>query len=122
MADSIARADYTVIVPDLFAGDAVPSDNREGPALNLTEWRTRHPPAEIDRILGLTVDYIHNELNISRIGGVGYCFGGKYVPRFLAEGKGIDVGFIAHPSGLEEAEIQGIDGPISIAGVLYSIL
>ncbi|KAL5372825.1 hypothetical protein DPSP01_013195 [Paraphaeosphaeria sporulosa] len=115
LADSIASAGYTVIFPDLFKGDAVPSDDREGPALNLTEWRTRHPTAEIDTILGLTVDYIHNDLNISRIGGVGYCFGGKYVPRFLAEGKGIDVGFIAHPSGLEAAEIQGINGPINIA-------
>ncbi|KAJ4294045.1 hypothetical protein N0V90_007734 [Kalmusia sp. IMI 367209] len=115
LADSLARADYTVIVPDLFNGDAVPSDDREGPALNLTEWRLRHPVAEIDRIIGLTIDYIHNDLQISRIGGVGYCFGGKYVPRFLAEGKGVDVGFIAHPSGLEAAEIQGIAGPITIA-------
>jgi dienelactone hydrolase len=46
---------------------------------------------------------------------IGYCFGGKYVPRFLASGKGIDVGFIAHPSSLEASEIQGIAGPISIA-------
>ncbi|KAL5394891.1 hypothetical protein PMIN06_002336 [Paraphaeosphaeria minitans] len=115
LADSIASAGYTVIFPDLFNGDAVPSDDREGPALNLTEWRSRHPTAEIDAILGLAVDYIHNDLKISRIGGVGYCFGGKYVPRFLAEGKGIDVGFIAHPSGLEAAEVQGINGPITIA-------
>lgn len=115
LADSIARANYTVIMPDLFNGDAVPSENREGPALNLTEWRTRHPPAEIDRIVGLTIDYMRTELGFSKIGGVGYCFGGKYVPRFLAQGKGIDVGFIAHPSSLETSEIQAIAGPISIA-------
>lgn len=111
----MAGAGYTVIFPDLFDGDAIPADDREGPALNLTEWFTRHPTPEIDTILGLTIDYIQNDINASRIGGVGYCFGGKYVPRFLAENKGIDVGFIAHPSNLVDAEIQAIDGPITIA-------
>lgn len=102
-------------MPDLFNGDAIPVSSPEGPALNLTEWRTRHAPAEIDRIVGLTLDYMRNELGFKRVGGVGYCFGGKYVPRFLAQGKGVDVGFIAHPSSLETVEIQGIAGPISIA-------
>ncbi|KAF2248375.1 alpha/beta-hydrolase [Trematosphaeria pertusa] len=115
LADSLARANYTVIMPDLFNGDAIPVSSPEGPALNLTEWRTRHAPAEIDRIVGLTLDYMRNELGFKRVGGVGYCFGGKYVPRFLAQGKGVDVGFIAHPSSLETVEIQGIAGPISIA-------
>jgi dienelactone hydrolase len=89
----------------------------------LTEWRTRHPTAEIDSIIATTITYIRSELGVSKIGGVGYCFGGKYVPRFLAQGKGIDVGFIAHPSSLEATEIQGIAGPISIAagGKLTSI-
>jgi hypothetical protein len=34
----------------------------------------------------------------------------------LAEGKGVDVGFIAHPSVLSNAEIATIVNPISIAG------
>jgi dienelactone hydrolase len=103
-----------VIFPDLFKGDAVPVSSSEG-GLNLTEWRTRHPVTEIDSIIATTITYIRSELGVSKIGGVGYCFGGKYVPRFLAQGKGIDVGFIAHPSSLEATEIQGIAGPISIA-------
>ncbi|KAF2468294.1 alpha/beta-hydrolase [Lindgomyces ingoldianus] len=115
LADSIARANYNVIMPDLFNGDAVPVTSSEGPALNLTDWRARHPTAEIDRIIGEIIAYMRNSLGVKRIGAVGYCFGGKYVPRFLSEGKGIDVGFIAHPSSLEAAEIQGIAGPISIA-------
>lgn len=102
-------------MPDLFNGDAVPTDSPEGPALNLTEWRTRHPPAEIDRIVGLTIAYMRNDLGVKRIGAVGYCFGGKYAVRFLAQGKGIDVGFAAHPSSLETSEIQAIAGPISFA-------
>lgn len=102
-------------MPDLFDGDAVPSESREGPALNLTEWLTRHTPVEVDRILGITIDYMQKELGFKTIGGVGYCFGGRYVPRWLAQGKGIDVGFIAHPSNLQTVEIEGITGPISIA-------
>jgi hypothetical protein len=58
---------------------------------------------------------MRTDLSYTRIGAVGYCFGGKYVPRWMAAGKGIDVGFIAHPSGLERAEIEGVAGPISIA-------
>jgi dienelactone hydrolase len=42
-------------------------------------------------------------------------FGGKYVARFLAKGKGLDAGFTAHPSAVEPAEWQGIVNPISIA-------
>ncbi|KAF2710048.1 alpha/beta-hydrolase [Pleomassaria siparia CBS 279.74] len=114
LADSLARAGYLVIFPDLFKGDAVPVSSPEG-TLNLTEWRTRHPTEEIDSIVASTITYIRSELGVQRIGGVGYCFGGKYVPRFLADGKGIDVGFIAHPSGLLATEIQSIAGPISIA-------
>ncbi|KAF2270496.1 alpha/beta-hydrolase [Lojkania enalia] len=114
LADSIAKAGYLVIMPDLFKGDAIPVTTPEG-GLNLTEWRARHPTAEIDSIIASTISYMRNELGATRIGGVGYCFGGKYVPRFLAEGKGLDVGFIAHPSSLETAEIQGIAGPITIA-------
>lgn len=101
-------------MPDLFAGDAISVEEQEA-GLNLTEWRALHPSEEIDRIINTTIAYIRNELNISKIGGVGYCFGGKYVPRFLTEGGGIDVGFIAHPSSLTEGEIAGVKGPISIA-------
>lgn len=115
LADSLARANYTVVLPDLFRGDAVPVTSPEGPALNLTEWRTRHPQEDIDAIIQSSIRYIRNDLGVKRLAGVGYCFGGKYVPRWLAAGKGIDVGFIAHPSNLLTTEIEAIAGPISVA-------
>ena len=77
--------------------------------------RTRHTTAMVDAIINSTLSYMRTDLGTTRIGAVGYCFGGKYVPRWMASGKGIDVGFIAHPSSLEQAEIAGIAGPISIA-------
>lgn len=114
LADSLASNDYLVVMPDLFNGDAIPLGSLEA-GLNLTGWLAKHGPEEIDRIVGETVEYMRGELGISKIGGLGYCFGGKYVPRWLTgEGK-VDLGFIAHPSSLTEEEIEGVKGGLSIA-------
>ncbi|KAF1945518.1 alpha/beta-hydrolase [Clathrospora elynae] len=113
LADSLAANDYLVLMPDLFAGDAISVEQQEA-GLNLTSWFARHPPSEIDRVVKMIIGYMRGELGVERVGGVGYCFGGKYVPRFLT-GGGIDVGFIAHPSGLTEGEVGGIGGPVSVA-------
>ncbi|KAF1845916.1 alpha/beta-hydrolase [Cucurbitaria berberidis CBS 394.84] len=114
LADSLASNDYLVIMPDLFAGDAVSVEEQEA-GLNLTEWRALHPTPEIDRIINTTIGYMRSKLDVEKIGGVGYCFGGKYVPRFLKASGGIDAGFIAHPSALTEGEISAIKAPVSIA-------
>lgn len=45
---------------------------------------------------------------------MGYCFGAKYVVRFLKKGV-IDVGYSAHPSFVEEEELKGIEGPYAIS-------
>lgn len=51
-----------------------------------------------------------------KIGGVGYCFGAKYVVRHLnPDVFKIDVGYIAHPSSVTMEELRGIKGPLSIA-------
>jgi dienelactone hydrolase len=113
LADSLAKTGYPVVFPDLFRGDAVPVGSPEA-GLNLTEWRSRHPSEEIDSIIATTIAYMKKELGVKRVGGVGYCFGGKYVPRAMT-GSGVDVGFIAHPSSLTEEEITGVNGPLSIA-------
>lgn len=41
--------------------------------------------------------------------------GGRYTARFLAEGKGLDAGFTAHPSGTLVEEWEAVARPISIA-------
>ena len=51
---------------------------------------------------------------IKKIGAVGYCFGGKYVVRFLKAGH-IDVGYSAHPSFVDEDELKAIKGPFAIS-------
>ncbi|KAF3004284.1 hypothetical protein E8E13_008498 [Curvularia kusanoi] len=115
LADNLALATVPVIMPDLFSGDAVPMAMREGPALNLTDWRARHPTYEIDQVVEQTIEYMKSSLGVRRIGAVGYCLGGKHVPRFMAAGKGIERGFIAHPANLTAEEISAVVGPISVA-------
>jgi dienelactone hydrolase len=102
-------------MPDLFAGDAIsPSELESG--LNLTGWLALHGPAEIDAIIKSTVGYVRGEMGAQRVGAVGYCFGGKYVPRWLKAEEGtVDVGFIAHPSNLMETELEGVRGDLGIA-------
>ena len=114
LADSLAANDYLVVMPDLFAGDAISVEEQEA-GLNLTEWRALHPTSEIDRIVNTTIEYMRSELEVEKIGGLGFCFGGKYVPRFLTGSGGMDLGFIAHPSSLTEAEIMAIRRPLSLA-------
>jgi dienelactone hydrolase len=104
-------------MPDLFAGDVIPQNAMSGgaPGFNMTAWRGKHTTAMVDAIVESTIKGMRSELGVKKIGAVGYCFGGKYVTRFLAPGKGLDAGFTAHPSGIETAELQAVAAPISFA-------
>lgn len=120
LADSLAANDYLVVMPDLFNGDPVSVEEQEA-GLDLSEWFPLHSTPETDSIISTTIAYMRSELDIERIGGLGYCFGGKYVPRFLTASGGIDVGFIAHPSSLTEQEIARVTKGISIAAGCKSL-
>jgi dienelactone hydrolase len=80
----------------------------------MTAWLAKHPVSDIDSIIAATIKHMRDDLGAKRIGTVGYCFGGKYVARFLAKGKGVDAGFMAHPSSMENKEIEAILAPLSI--------
>jgi len=113
LADSFAKAGYLVVEPDYFRGDPAPAD-LVTPGFNMISWRAKHPTSDIDSIIESTIKYMRGTLGVKKIGSVGYCFGGKYVVRFLAKGKGVDAGFIAHPSLLEPPEWQALAAPLSI--------
>jgi len=77
----------------------------EGPQ-EFEAWKKRHEPPATDPILARVVDYIHNQYGKdARIGGVGYCFGGRYVIRLMGSGI-IDVGAINHPSFFTMEEVS----------------
>lgn len=57
--------------------------------------------------------------SVKRIGAVGYCFGAKYVGRFLGsvgreKNASVKVGVMNHPSYTEADELKAICGPLAI--------
>jgi dienelactone hydrolase len=89
--------------------------NKPG-SFSFPTWLGNHPTDKIDAIIDAAIKGLREQHGIKRIGAVGYCFGGRYVARFLAEGKGLDAGFVAHPSLTKDDEWEAIRGPLSVAG------
>ncbi|KAJ5191046.1 uncharacterized protein N7498_010031 [Penicillium cinerascens] len=115
IADQFAAAGYFVVMPDLFSGDAVPLNRPEG--FSIMDWLKNHLPAQTEPIIDAVLKEMRENLGCKRIGGVGYCFGGKYVCRYLKPGK-LDAGYTAHPSLVEADELRGVEGPLSIAAAV----
>ncbi|PPJ58495.1 hypothetical protein CBER1_05601 [Cercospora berteroae] len=123
-ADAFSKAGYLTIIPDLFRGDPVPANALSDPNFNfnISEWQTRHPASEIESIITSTLQTTTSEYGIapSKIGAVGYCFGGKYVAKYLSSNSTrgnttFAAGFTAHPSNTLPSEWEAIENPISIA-------
>ncbi|KAI0440607.1 dienelactone hydrolase [Xylaria telfairii] len=119
IADSFAENGYTTVIPDLFHGDAVPLN--PPPNFDFMAWLTKgtdnkgsHLPDRVDPVVDATIKAMRSEWGITRLAAAGYCFGAKYVVRFLRPGQ-IDVGFGAHPSFIEVDELKSMGGPLSIA-------
>ncbi|KAJ5460582.1 uncharacterized protein N7458_002134 [Penicillium daleae] len=115
IADQFAAKGYFVVMPDLFNGDSVPLNRPEG--FSIMDWLKNHMPMQTEPIINVVLNEMRENLGCKRIGGVGYCFGGKYVCRYLKPGK-LDAGFIAHPTMVEPDELKGIEGPLSIAAAV----
>ncbi|KAH7157377.1 dienelactone hydrolase [Dactylonectria estremocensis] len=114
LADSFARAGFVTVAPDMFDGSPAPEDINI-PGFNTTEFLAQHGTNVTDPIIASAVSYLRNELGVGKVAVTGYCFGGRYTFRLLAEDKGADVGFAAHPSLLTDEEILAITGPASVA-------
>ncbi|KAF9883470.1 hypothetical protein FE257_003420 [Aspergillus nanangensis] len=114
LADEFAANGYLCVLPDLFQGDAIKLEDMETGKADLPAWLPNHSTAHVDPIVESTIKYLRQDLGVKRVASVGYCFGGKYVCRFLKDGK-LDVGYTAHPSFVTKEELAGITGPLSIA-------
>lgn len=126
LADSFAaQLNCDVIMPDQFRGDRrVPASNLphfpEGKAkvpppeegsdhipspypkpqtpAEFETWKRTHGPPSVDPLLESVVLYIYKTYGEEvKIGGLGYCFGGRFVMRLMGSGI-IDVGVVNHPS------------------------
>lgn len=112
IADQFAANGYFTVVPDIFHGDAL-SLNRPKD-FDFMAWRSKHTPETIDPVVAKSIEELRGKYGSKKIGGVGYCFGAKYVCRFLKKGK-LDAGYSAHPSFVEAEELKGIEGPYAIS-------
>ncbi|KAK2867903.1 hypothetical protein FQN49_003358 [Arthroderma sp. PD_2] len=115
IADYFAARGYLTVMPDLFRGDCLtPGTLGPGSKFDLYGWLAKHSTDAVDPIVEATVKLLREEHGIEKIGGVGYCFGGKYVCRFLKDNK-IDVAYAGHPSFISREELSAIQGPFSIS-------
>jgi len=120
IGDQLADRGYFVMIPDLFDGDAIPLNRPEG--FDQPKWRsggygangTAHTPENIDPVIQSSIDEMRGKYGCKHVGAMGYCFGAKYVVRYLRKGK-LDAGYLAHPSNVTEGELRKIQGPLTIA-------
>lgn len=82
MADQFAANGYLTVVLDLFNGDALTLNRKAG--FDLAKWiaygssgDNPHTTEAVDAIVENGIKYLKEELKITKIGAVGYCFGAK---------------------------------------------
>ena len=102
MVDQLAANGYYTLMVDEFNGDPVLLNRPKD--FDIMAWLNKgstgdnpHTFEYVDPIIEKAIEYLKAE-GYTKIGSVGYCFGAKYVARYMAKGKGIDVGYMAHPS------------------------
>lgn len=123
MADSYARAGYFTVAIDTFEGDPAPYPLGANPDFDVGIWWQGHLPNVTDPIVETAIEYVRHSLGFPRVGIAGYCYGGYYSARFLADNRTIraDAAFAVTPSqavsGVADtlAEIALVSGPITYA-------
>ncbi|KAI0505744.1 dienelactone hydrolase [Xylaria bambusicola] len=118
IADQFAANGYLTLIIDLFNGDPVSLNPPAGFEIfkwleNGSDGKNPHTKEHVDPIVVEAIKWLQTEKGIKKLGSVGYCFGAKYVARHFD--KGINVGYMAHPSFVDEDELRGFKGPLSIA-------
>ncbi|KAI0201610.1 dienelactone hydrolase [Astrocystis sublimbata] len=121
MADQFAANGYLCLIVDLFNGDPAPTGPQGMPeGFDIMKWLNHgstgdnpHTAEYVDVIVLDAIKWLQTEKGVKKLGSVGYCFGAKFVARHFA--SGISVGYMAHPSFVDEEELRGFKGPLSIA-------
>ncbi|KXX82713.1 Protein AIM2 [Madurella mycetomatis] len=118
-ADQFAANGYLTLLLDVFNGDPLTLGPRPA-GFNIMDWIAKgsdgnnpHTKEAVDPIVIDGINTLKEKYGITKIGGVGYCFGAKYVVRHYKDG--ISVGYVAHPSFVEEDELEAITGPLAIS-------
>lgn len=112
LADNFAANGFFTILPDLFRGDAVPLNAPKN--FDVYEWLKYHLPEHTEPIIRTVIEETYRLAQWKTIVGVGYCFGAKYVLKYLKRGL-LSAGYIAHPTLLDVQDILGVERPLSVA-------
>jgi len=112
LADEFAKAGFYVVVPDVLQGDNVPHDllnvitpkgkptpisETSEPDFSVSAWVAKHNEAVVKPLIYTFLSALRADPEVKKIGGTGYCFGGRYVLILSKEGA-IDAVVANHPS------------------------
>ncbi|KAH9203734.1 dienelactone hydrolase family protein [Leptodontidium sp. 2 PMI_412] len=114
LADDFAANGYLAVLPDLFNGDSMDIGDFEAGKIDIGAWMGRNGNDSVDPKIETLINHLRKDLGVKQVAGAGYCFGGKYVARFLKDGK-LDTGYSAHPSFTTDDELAAIKKPYSIS-------
>ena len=121
LADRLAEElSCPVIAPDLHNGGGFPmvkpADWDE--EAEMAKFLEENHPETVDPILEKVLKFMSTDMSVGTWGGIGYCFGGRYIIRLMAAEK-IAVGVVNHPSffTMEEVEDFGRAKVIKTFGV-----
>ncbi len=93
----------------------MPLNWEPGNDFNIGQWMGKHGPDRTKPICDAIIKAMGADHGVEKLGGVGYCLGAKFVLGYLADGKGLNAGYFAHPSATTADELRNIAGPLSIA-------
>ncbi|KFY60946.1 hypothetical protein V497_03254 [Pseudogymnoascus sp. VKM F-4516 (FW-969)] len=109
-----------VIMPDQFCNEYFPMVKPPGwdSEAAFIRLQTDHNPGTVDPMLEKVLAWMQRPADhadgglggVQRIGAIGYCFGGRYVMRLLAQGK-IEAGVVNHPSFFTLDEVSALGQP-----------
>lgn len=108
IADKVGGAGFYGVAPDFFRGSPFV---REGGG-NISSWLIDHSTEKGFEDAKAVVEALKSK-GITKIGGVGFCWGGSVVVKLLTPPL-IETGVLIHPSLTTVADIQGIKAPVSI--------
>ncbi|KAL3641943.1 hypothetical protein CASFOL_012758 [Castilleja foliolosa] len=111
IADKIGAAGFYALVPDFFRGDPYVSGRPEKP---YNDWIKEHPAKNGIKDAKRVIAALKNK-GILKIGGAGFCWGGKVVVD-LSQSPYIQAAVLLHPTYVTVKDIQGEKVPISILG------
>lgn len=114
VADELSRqGKIQVLIPDILMGDAI-ADFQDFMS-RAESWNAKHTVEVTGSIVKEFLKQIKSLLNPTFIGGIGHCFGAKYVALELASDGLLSVGAMAHPSNLQVKDIEAIAKPLVIS-------